>query len=735
MKSLGRTGALMFALLFLSAWCTSSPLLADDPSMARMHTQTANVALLFPSQQVRPGSQMTGILQFYIDPEWHLYWKNPGDAGLAPSFDWQLPQGVEITDVQWPAPTRFERSGTYFYGYDKTPQWVVTFSFDPSMAEGTYPITLSAFWLACNGSCVPSSQQYECSVTLSSSAPPLPPFPLLDEARKTLPVDLVEGTATIDKKQLLVRMPIPPQQMAQVEQIVLFPEQEGLFSVDLLPQWAYKEGTLELSIPSLAGAHEKLLETGRFAGLVQILSRDQKRPATYALNVAYEPTALPPPAHSSAQWKPIDLSQVSTSMKTDRSMSVILLMAFLGGIILNVMPCVLPVIGLKILNLVSLRSVQGVRTFVHGLLFTFGVLTTFWILAGTLYLLEYFGSTVGWGFQLQEPYFVVALIIVLFGFALNLFGVFEIGTSLSAWAGEAEAQAKGAGSPSYKASFLSGMLATVVATPCTGPLLGSVLGFATTFHPTDGLLLFTAIGFGMAFPFLLVSLFPPLIRLFPRPGLWMTTVKEFLGFCLIATVAWLLWVLNAEVPTLSIVTVASGLTAIAFGLWIFGHWGSPVRSRLCRIVGRLFCLLFLIIGLLTLASEVDDRITTWLQTLLPQRASIPWEPFSKERLDQELSKGRTVFVKFSAKWCLTCQTNNLSFASPTVAEAFARQQIVALDADWTNGDPAITAMLRALGRNGVPVYAIFRQGKEPTILPELVTPEMIATAVTTETPS
>ena len=233
----------------------------------------------------------------------------------------------------------------------------------------------------------------------------------------------------------------------------------------------------------------------------------------------------------------------------------------------------------------------------------------------------------------------------------------------------------------------------------------------------------------MSLPILIITAFPPLIRLLPRPGAWMVGLKQFFGFAVFATIAWLLWVLNEEVSSLSFVAVLSGFLAIAFGLWIYGRWGTPVRSMVTRVIGRACSLLFLAIGIVVLAASIDQRIGMWIQDTLPKRPTIEWQPYSTELRDGEVEKGNTVFVAFSARWCLTCQTNAVSFLPEKVEEAFKSHHIVALKADWTNGDPKITAELRALGRNGVPVYALYKKGRPPYLLPELVTPDIIVQSI------
>jgi thiol:disulfide interchange protein DsbD len=700
--------------------------LAAVSSTEETSPRLSNVALLFSSQQVRPGSELEGTIQFFLDPGWHVYWKNPGEAGLAPSFDWKLPPGVTVKDISWPTPSLFKRGETVFYGYEGSPEWVVTLAIDPNVPTGTHPITLSAFWILCDGTCVPASQQFETSLTVSPTAPEPVVSQFVRKARSRLPLSISGGEATINHEKLLVRLPI--HKIDDVQKIVLFPEQGGLFAVEQVPLWEWQDNELILSIYSLADATDILSKAKQFVGLCQIITPSQT--VTYSFDVPYE-------AHSrltfqEPSWKQVNISEEITSTTSGNALYIALLLAIAGGFLLNFTPCVLPVVGLKILTLISLRDARLVKVLPHGLIYTLGVFVTFWALAGTLYLFESFGSVMGWGFQLQEPHFVMALTILLFGLALNLFGLFEIGTSVAAWASEIEyKEGVSSRAPTLTATFISGVLATLIATPCTGLLLGSVFGFASVLSPYEGLQLFTAVGFGMSLPMIIITAFPPLIRLLPRPGAWMVGLKQFFGFCVLATIAWLLWVLNAEIPSLSFVAIFSGLLLTAFGLWIFGRWGTPVRSIVTRSVGRALALLFVAGGIVILAGSIDQRIVSWLSTTIPEQSSIQWKPYSKAIRDEEVENGKTVFVDFSARWCLTCQTNKIAFLPAKVVEAFNSHHIVTLMADWTNGDPEITAELRALGRNGVPVYAFYRKGHPPYLLPELVTPEIIIQSVET----
>jgi len=665
------------------------------------------VSLILPPYSVRPGGNFEGVIQFSLDEGWHLYWKNPGEVGLAPSFDWNLPEGISVTEILWPAPSRYPSGSTMIYGYGESPKWIVRFHVDEEVKEGSYPIDLASFWLACNGSCIPGNGQSTALLQVSASAIPSSEFPEHTAAKNALPISKKETKVFLSENNLIVSMPISQEQGSQIQGTILFPEIQGLFPVETNPTHELREGRVDLTVPISESGKELLETTGQFSGLIQILYTDGKKEtfdATASLSEA-PVTAFPE--------EPQD----------DQTFFVILTLAFIGGMILNITPCALPVVGIRILHLISSRGEGKSRTFYHGLAYTSGVLLCFWVLAGFLYGLEYLGSTIGWGFQLQEPRFVAALIIILFILSLSLFGLVEIGTSVAAWASGVQTEQK----RSLFASFTTGLLATVVATPCTGPLLGSVLGFAVTFNLFEGFVLFTTLGLGMAAPFLLISIFPGLVRWVPKPGPWTVGLKQFFGFIVLATVIWLLWVLEGLVPELSLTLVSFSLLFLALATWIYGRWATPIRAAFTRIVARLLALAVALLGTVTFFAAFDG--TPLIQILFPSYEQIQWQPYSEQRLHKELSDKKIVFIKFSAKWCLTCQTNAVTFLLPSVAETFQKYGVVPLEADWTDGDPKITEKLRSLGRNGVPVSAIFKQGKPPLILPEIVTQENIEEAL------
>lgn len=713
-KTLRGAFPLFTIVLLIVTWLFWQPLFADDPAHAK-------VSVHFQTTTVRPGSEVEGIIQMSLDPDWHLYWKNPGETGLAPSFTWTLPPGVTIKEVLWPAPTLIHSGSNLFYGYEKNPKWIVRLAFDEKIEETALSVSLNVFWISCNGSCEPSNQQVTKTFAISKNAPPVPQNDAtIIQAKELIPIPLASAHVIVDREKFSIQLLIPNKAVEPLSSVIFFPEVQGLFSVDMLPSFQQQGENLTLILHFSRDGEKILQQTGRLQGVVQLLFKNNQ-PSSYSIDVPLESPRI---TTTPAGWIEPNVEKAKCIFGIDKYFCTILILAFAGGILLNFMPCVLPVIGLKMLQLVSLRGMK--KTFLHGLLFTFGILFAFWVLAGILYSFERVGSEFGWGFQLQQPLFISALILVLFALAMNLFGLFEMGITVSQIAAQAEETHKG---PSYFSSFASGILATLIATPCTGPLLGSVVGFAATFQPMDGFILFTTIGLGMAFPYLLVSIFPFFLSWIPRPGSWMISLKQFLAFCLLATVLWLLWVLEAEVSTLALLPVCGGFVLLAISLWIVGRWGSFERSSTTRVVAHLISLSIGIASILVFLSSFPSKANTWLSQFIPKYETINWEEFSQDRLDKEIQAGNVVFIQFTAKWCLLCQTNRIIFRSHEVVEAFEQNRIIPLKADWTNGDPHITNMLRSLGRNGVPVYAIFRPGKEPIILPEVVTPDMIVNAI------
>jgi thiol:disulfide interchange protein len=408
----------------------------------------------------------------------------------------------------------------------------------------------------------------------------------------------------------------------------------------------------------------------------------------------------------------------------ESSVSVVLALAFafLGGLILNLMPCVLPVLSLKIMGMVQQAGESPRERFRHGLMFALGVVVSFWILSGVLLLLRAGGEQLGWGFQLQSPSFVVVLAVFLFMFGLNMFGVFEIGTSLTA-------VGQGVGRKSaYAGSFTSGVLATTVATPCTAPFMGSALGFALGQPAYVAMLIFTFLGLGMAAPYLLLTTSPKLLKMIPKPGAWMETMKHVMAFLLMATVLWLLWVLGLQTGADGVLILLASLLLVAVAGWVLGRWGNIAKETTTRRVAQAIALVC-IVGALTFSLtsiHAQKPIIGNAQT----QGTIKWMEYSPELVQRLRMEGKPVFIDFTAAWCLSCQVNDrVAFGSDEVQNAFREKGIAALKADWTNRDPVIAAGLAAFGRNSVPLYVFYPPGKEAVLLPEILTPGIVLDAL------
>jgi thiol:disulfide interchange protein len=417
----------------------------------------------------------------------------------------------------------------------------------------------------------------------------------------------------------------------------------------------------------------------------------------------------------------IPQNTAGNSAGENTSLFIAIVFAFAGGIILNLMPCVLPVLSIKIMGFIQQAGEDKRKTRKHGLAFTLGVLVSFWILAGLLIALRAGGEYLGWGFQLQSPAFIIVLSILLFLFGLSLFGVFEIGTTFTS-AGQ------NLNSTGYMGSFASGILATIVATPCTAPFMGSALGFALSQPVYVSVLVFTSLGLGMALPYVLLTNIPKLQRFVPKPGAWMESFKQFMGFLLMATVLWLLWILSLQAGSESVIFLLISMVIASLGAWIFGRWGNIAKETKVRRTAQLISLIIIAAALLFSFKNIEAKSSK--NTTITRQGKIEWHKYSPEKVEEGVKKGDPVFVDFTAAWCLSCQVNEkVAFGSDKVQDAFADKNILALRGDWTNSDSEITKALAQFGRNSVPLYVLYKPGEKPVILPEILTPQIVLDAI------
>jgi thiol:disulfide interchange protein len=669
------------------------------------HAQV-QASLIAAEESIQPGRPFTVALRLDHESHWHSYWINPG-TGYPTSLTWKLPAGWTASPIQWPTPevTRDTTGTITGNGYSGVIYLPVTITPPADLKPGeTVTLAAEAKWLMCAEVCVPGKADVSLALPVRTEAPA--PDATHGQAIATalaqLPQAISEltATATLTGKTITLRLSAP----AGVKLPAL--NKPWFFSTDKTIQFDEPQTTatpapgellaLVLPVsPYLNAAPTHLTGVLRIeGGPVTGITIDTPITAASGLSTL-NPQLSTPPASA--------------------PLAGTLLLAFIGGLILNLMPCVFPVLGIKILGFVNQAGANRRKVTLHGLTFAVGVLASFWALAGVLAVLRAGGDQLGWGFQLQSPAFVFTLAAVMLVFALSMSGVFEFGLRATAVGSGLQSKDGLAG------SFFTGVLATVVATPCSAPFLAPALGAALALPVIESFAVFTAIAVGLALPYLLLSLFPQAVKALPRPGAWMETFKQAMAFPLYATVGYLVWVLAGQLKSndTALLGVLLGLTAIAAATWLYGRYAtfgaSPTRTR----IGVLGGILLLALG-------------AWLGW--PRHAAptdIIWQPWSAEAVAKAVADGKPVYVDFTARWCFTCQTNKkVVFGSDEVLKNFREKSVVTLRADWTDEDPKITAELAKWNRSAVPFNLIYLPGKPtPVILPELLTPGVVLDAI------
>ena len=653
------------------------------------------VELVAETTSVRPGAPVTFGLVLRCAPHWHVYWKNTGDVGTSPTVRWTLPAGATAGPIRWPAPKRYLFGGNGVFVYEGDVLLPVEVTLPATLAPGTVTFVAEVEWLVCQDQeCEPGAATL--SLTLPVSDAPLAADPrardLFTATRARLPEVLPASSAraTREGTSFALRLLGAGPWTDPEASIEFFPAADTLVN-SAIPRVARGDGQTALLSPA---AKRLSAPPTSLKGTLVVTSG----PAT----AVYDVDAAIGPAGGEPWLYPSDLS-----------LALALLLAFLGGIVLNLMPCVLPVLSLKILGFVERAGESPALVRRHGFVYGAGVLASFGALAAVLLVLRAGGEGVGWGFQLQDPRFVAMLCLVMAGLGVSLFGAVDLGASLARLGG-------GTGVASgYTASFLGGALATVVATPCTGPFMGPALGFALTRPPVEAVAIMLSLGVGMALPYVLLASFPRWLKWVPRPGAWMDTMKTAMAFPLVATAIWLAWVLGQQNGVDGMVLVLGACLVLSLGLWLVGHYAAPHRRTAVRWLAGFG----LGLGLVVVAVVVGLRAAE------PPPPPLAWEAWSPERLASATAEGKTVLVDFTADWCLTCKVNEKTvLLSDAVRDAVDRGHVVLLKADWTRRDARITEALARFGRASVPLYVVYnsRPGTSPPlILPQLLTAGVI----------
>jgi thiol:disulfide interchange protein len=704
-------------------------------------TPHVKVELIQEEETVQSGHPFWVAVRLNLEEGWHVYWKNPGDAGIPLKVEWELPASLKVGPLQWPFPEKFTMDQMVGFGYDKEVILLtqVTPASPLNLGE-TLNLKAHVKWLVCSEStCQPGSSSVSLPLAVTSDLPQLRKdvADLFERARAKIPQTHVEVKTL--RRQSIVQLEVPQetpnQQKETVRGAYFFPEEKNVIDHSVDPTVSISTTHTNRYLVNLKGEDEIGAQSQVLKGVLVLHTQVGAQESFQAIDVEspiiddgsdQEIIGL---GDFSLHRTALHSSSTLSSQEFDGGLGLVLVFAFMGGILLNVMPCVLPVVSLKIMSFIKMAGKKRALVFKHGVIFSCGVVLSFWVLASLMLILRAYGQVVGWGFQLQEPRFVVVLATLLFILALNLFGVFEWGLSVASWAGQTEAERSQQGSRQMLGSFLSGILATAVATPCTGPFLGSAVGIAVTLPLWQALLIFTSLGLGMCSPYLLLAAFPSYLRFIPKPGPWMETFKQFMGFLLLATVLWLLWVFSAQTDTFSLICLLGGFLCFAIGAWIYGRGCTPLISYGKRAAVYLGVILFAVMGCqVILASHSHwSGVHTSLESKSHSQAWAGWEVFSPERVAQLRKQGVPVLIDFTAKWCLICQVNHIVLTSDEVESQLAVLGVVKMKADWTKNDPVITQELSKFGRTSVPLYVLYGgdEHQEPAILPQVLTADTV----------
>ena len=644
------------------------------------YTENAKVTLVSEADAITPGQPFHIAFDFELNDHWHIYWKNPGDSGLKVDVDWELPSGFAIGSIKWPTPQRIAMEGLMNYGYEGSPSLIQKIippqgleGLELSQGGNEILLTAQLDWLICKEICIPESA--EVSLTLPISDKPLVDGNRFGERFAALPQPIAEAAVYQAKADgIYLQLPMELGQGAY-----FYPEIGGVMSHAAEQSLLKGEGGSVLRLAAGSATIE-----GDLAGVLQ------------TKEAAYDVTASP--------GMVAVIQQVPVSVES-LSLLTALFFALLGGLLLNAMPCVFPVLSLKALSIS--KKAQGELSEVRkqGLAYLAGVLVSFVALGALMIALKASGETLGWGFQLQSPAFVTTMLVLFFLLGLSLIGMFHLPVLMGSAAQEAEQK------ESTKGSFLTGVLAVLVATPCAVPFMAPAVGYAFAQPPAITLLIMVALGIGLALPYLLLAWFPALHQKLPKPGVWMNRFKEFMAFPMFASAAWLLWVLAQQVSMDVLATVLALLVLLPFLIWLKKTWARGAALALT---------------VLSLFWVYDASRADYADAYKDIS-----ESFSQARLAELRSQGKPVFVNATAAWCITCKVNErVALRDADIAEAFKAQGITYLVADWTNYDDKITQWLERYGRSGVPLYVYYpEEGGPEVVLPQLLAPSTILNVI------
>ena len=665
-------------------------------------TDNVTASVIAEHDAATPGKSLWLALKLDIRDGWHTYWRNPGDSGEATKIKWTLPEGMHASEIHWPYPERQYVGPVANYGYHGTALHLIELRVDSDVAnDETFKLQADATWLVCEEECIPEKARLEFDVkTAQTTSVNTRNEAAFSQARNTIPQKIeIESGFQYSQSDDGIRFEFAPHaDLIEAQSIEYFP---------------YDWGVVQ------APARQKLVQDPAFV-LLDTSKGDLKFDKTIngvlvlefedGQHKAYEVESQPGALTLSGL--------INSSTASGLPLSSALLFAFIGGIILNLMPCVFPVLFMKALNLVNHANQAPQKVRMHGVAYTMGVLASFLILAIILLSIKAAGQQVGWGFQLQSPLFVSLIAIVMFVLGLSLSGYIKIGTSLMGTGQQLASQA------GYSGSFFTGVLAVLVATPCTAPFMGPALGFAFTQSSFVAIIVLLALGLGLALPYLLITFVPALSRYLPKPGLWMEHLQQLLAFPMFATVAWLVWVVSQQAGSNAVFLLLLAFILVTFSIWLWqSSRNASSRWRLVGSIGTIASL-FLVGSIVVFTNNSGSSNTSALSTTSTNSYSGPsYQAFDESKLEQLREQGLPAFVNMTAAWCITCLANErVALSSPEIKDFFEERNISYFKGDWTNQDKGISKYLAQFGRNSVPLYVYYpKNSGPPKVLPQILT--------------
>ena len=637
----------------------------------------SRIEILTESTSITPGDELLIGFKFTLNPGWHTYWENPGDAGEGASIKWNLPNDVSASEILWPGPQRIPVEPLMTFGYEDE---VVLLTKIYTSEATIVPLNLNALvsWYTCKEICIPQEAEVSIPIKLGDKTPSVSKA-ILDQTLEEVPIQF-EGTYRVQRLEDSYILQGQLENQDQYDSIYFFPKDYGLTDYTKDQFYEINKDSFSLQIK----AAEIEIENRTFEGVIAI----NKGEAVSFIEINYPLKAKP-------------ISQ-------EFNIFTLIFFAFLGGLILNIMPCVFPILSIKILRFVEQSGDSTYKTIQQGLLFSLGVIVSFLAIAALLVSLKSGGESIGWGYQLQSP-IVVSLLVYLFVVLGYIFmSNMVLGTSL------ARLSSISLGKGDSIESFLTGVLAVIVASPCTAPFMGSAIGFALLQPSFYSVLIFLGLGIGFSLPYLVLSAKPSLLSFLPKPGQWMETFKQFMAFPMWASALWLLWVLSSQVNNQEVIQVLLGSLLIIIGLWLVEKNNS--KTNWIRWIVRLPFILLLIFSLWLIPTSYSDLDESKQNQLA----------YSPQLLEDLREENALVFLNFTADWCITCKVNeSVALKTSKVRKLLTDKDITYIEADWTRKDPVISSALEEYGRTGLPLYLLFPSKGDPLILPEILTEDIL----------